>query len=170
MNSRLLLVSGLLAASAQAKVPVSKLAAEWLVPHSTDPNAFTLVDTATGTVRPGAMKASGTVGWRNPVATGVTNVSAVCAAVPAAVGEAVAVALELLAPGQQLVRGEHRLGPPQVRVAGDQGVGVALGLVEQGPLQAQQIAVDGIDLATQPEAQVGAHLVVAGAAGVELLA
>jgi hypothetical protein len=91
MNSRLLLVSGLLAASAQAKVPVSKLAAEWLVPHSTDPNAFTLVDTATGTVRPGAMKASGTVGWRNPVATGVTNVSAVCAAVPAAVGEAVAV-------------------------------------------------------------------------------
>ena len=89
---------------------------------------------------------------------------------PSHVGQALAVTLSHLDVGQQVVGQAEGLGPLQVRVAGDQGVGVALGLVEQGPLQAQQIAVDGIDLAPQPEAQVGAHLVVAGAARVQFLA
>lgn len=90
MNTRLLLVSGLLAATAHGTPPVSKLAGEWLVPHSTDPQLFTLIDTATGTVRPAFMKTSGAVGWRTPVATGVSNVSDVCAAVPDPSGEAIA--------------------------------------------------------------------------------
>ena len=81
----------LLAASANATSPVSKLAAEWLVPHGSDPQSFTLVDTATGVVRPAYMKPSGVLVWRSPVATGVSNVSAVCAAVPASSGEAVAI-------------------------------------------------------------------------------
>lgn len=81
----------LIAASAHATSPVSKLAAEWLVPHGSDPQSFTLVDTATGVVRPAYMKPSGVLVWRSPVATGVSNVSAVCAAVPALSGEAVAI-------------------------------------------------------------------------------
>ncbi|MBM3863964.1 MAG: hypothetical protein FJ385_08485 [Verrucomicrobia bacterium] len=91
MKIRSLFSLVLLAASAHATAPVSKLAAEWLVPHGSDPQSFTLVDTATGVVRPAYMKPSGVVVWRNPVATGVSNVSAVCAAVPASSGEAVAV-------------------------------------------------------------------------------
>ena len=91
MNPRLFLAYCLLAASAQAATPVSKLAAEWLAPHSSDPKAFTLVDTATGTVRHGFMKSSGAVSWRTPVATGMTQVSGVCSAVPVSSGEAVAV-------------------------------------------------------------------------------
>lgn len=91
MKIRLILSTVLFAASAHATKPVSKLAAEWLIPHGSDPQAFTLVDTATGVVRPAYMKPSGAVVWRTPVATGVTNVSAVCAAVPASSGEAIAV-------------------------------------------------------------------------------
>ena len=55
-------------------------------------------------------------------------------------------------------------------VAGNQGVGVGLGLGEQGPLETQQGPIDGIDPVPQPEAHIGAHLVIAAAAGVQLLA
>lgn len=91
MKIRLIISTLLLAASAHATKPVSKLAAEWLIPHGSDPQAFTLVDTASGVVRPAYMKPSGVVVWRSPIATGVSNVSAVCAAVPASSGEAIAV-------------------------------------------------------------------------------
>lgn len=90
MYSRLILATGLLAATAHATVPVSKLAAEWLVPHGTDPQKASLIDSASGTVRTVVMQPVGTVVWRSPVATGVTHVSDVCGAVPAASGEAVA--------------------------------------------------------------------------------
>ena len=47
---------------------------------------------------------------------------------------------------------------------------MGLGLIEQRPLKAHQGRIDLIDAAAQPQAQVGADLVVAGAAGVQLLA
>ena len=55
----------------------------------------------------------------------------------AAVGQAVAVALVLLDVGQEVVGRQHRLGPLQVRVAGQDHVAVALGGVEQGALAAR---------------------------------
>ena len=54
---------------------------------------------------------------------------------PQAVGEAVAVALQHLHVGQQVVGQQHRLGALGVGVAGQDGVGVALGQVDQGLLE-----------------------------------
>jgi hypothetical protein len=55
--------------------PVSRLAAEWLVPVDQNEQLVVLVDAATGTVRTGQVSSDGSVGWRNPVPTGITNVS-----------------------------------------------------------------------------------------------
>ncbi len=63
-----------------------------------------------------------------------------------------------------------RLGPLQVGVAGDRSLDVRLGQGQQHPLEAAQLLPDGIDLTAQPEAGVGAHLIVAGTGGVQLLA
>ena len=56
----------------------------------------------------------------------------------------------------------------KVRVAGHDGVQVGLGLVEDGKLQLGQCFVEGSHTLQQVQAQVGGHLVVARAAGVEL--
>ncbi len=56
----------------------------------------------------------------------------------AAVGQPIAVALELFAIGQPVVRGEHRLGPLQVRVAGQNDAGVALAAADERPLQVER--------------------------------
>jgi hypothetical protein len=59
------------------------------------------------------------------------------------------------------------LGALQMGVAGNEGVQVAVGLVEQGLLEAPQAGIESIDRLAQPEAQIGADLIVAAAAGME---
>ena len=88
----------------------------------------------------------------------------------AAVGQPLAVALELLDVGEEVVRRQHRLGPLQVRVAGQDDVAVALGRVDERPLQLAQPAVEVVDGVAHPELDVGDDLVVAAAAGVQLAA
>ncbi|MCY1396652.1 hypothetical protein D9M71_116310 [compost metagenome] len=63
-----------------------------------------------------------------------------------------------------------RLGGLQVGEAGHDGVGFALGLLQQALLQAGDFAEDQVDLVAQPQADVGGDLVVARTAGVQLLA
>ena len=63
-----------------------------------------------------------------------------------------------------------RLGPLQVGVTRDHHLRVGIGLSQQRPLEAHQSTIDHIDLPPQPEPQIGAHLVIAGAPGVELFA
>ena len=58
----------------------------------------------------------------------------------AAFGEALIVPLQHLEVGQQVMGQQHRLGHLDVRVAGQDGVLVGLGLVEQGLLQAPDSA------------------------------
>ncbi|MNQ61342.1 hypothetical protein D3C85_756550 [compost metagenome] len=54
--------------------------------------------------------------------------------------------------------------------AGHDGVGFRFGKAQQALLQAGDFFDDGVDLVAQPEADVGGHLVVAAAPGVQLLA
>jgi hypothetical protein len=58
----------------------------------------------------------------------------------------------------------------KVGEAGHDGGRLALRLVQQAGHQSLHFAVDQVDLVAQPQADVGGHLVVAGAAGVQLLA
>src|SRR5262249_35049202 len=88
----------------------------------------------------------------------------------AAVGEAFAVALVLLDVGEEVVGGEDRLCPLEVRVAGQDDVAVSLGGVEQRRLQVEQKTVHPIDGVARPQPDVGDDLVVAAAAGVQLAA
>ena len=80
------------------------------------------------------------------------------------------VALGHLHIGQQVMGQADGLGPLQVGIARDHHLGMPLRLGQQGPLKAHNRPINHIDLGPQPQAQVGAHLVVAGATGVELLA
>ena len=68
------------------------------------------------------------------------------------------------------MRKAHRLRDLQVRVAGQDGLGVRLGGLQQRALHARQQGRQLVDLAAQPEPHVGRHLVVARAAGVQPLA
>ncbi|MCY1421274.1 hypothetical protein D9M71_369240 [compost metagenome] len=88
----------------------------------------------------------------------------------AAVDQALVVAAEHFEPGQQVVAEGDRLGGLQVGEAGHDGVGFALGLLQQALLQAGDFGEDDVDLVAQPQADVGGHLVVARTAGVQLLA
>ena len=88
----------------------------------------------------------------------------------AAIGQAFAVALIFLDVGQEVMRRQHRLGPLQVRVAGQDHVALALGGVDQGRLQFDQAAVDAVDGVAHPELDIGDDLIVAAAAGVQLAA
>ena len=58
----------------------------------------------------------------------------------AAIGQPAAIALELLAVGQPVVGGQHRLGPLQVRVAGQDAARVLVAAADEGPLQVDQPA------------------------------
>ena len=88
----------------------------------------------------------------------------------AAIGQPAAVALELLAIGQPVVRGQHRLGPLRMGIAGQDHVQVAVAAAHEGPLQVDQPLVDLVDRLADPEPQVGRDLIVAAAAGMELAA
>ena len=85
-------------------------------------------------------------------------------------GEAVGVAAQHPEPGEEVVAEGHRLGSLQVGVAGKSPVGVLGGEAQQlGERVADQ--VDGVPRPVgDVEREVGGHLVVARAAGVELAA
>ncbi len=78
------------------------------------------------------------------------------------------VPLELPIEREQPVTEQHRLRLLKVRVARHDRVQVLLGLVQQSSLQAIQSLLQYGQLAQQIQPQVGADLVVARAAGVEL--
>ena len=80
------------------------------------------------------------------------------------------VALEHLEPGHHVVSECHWLGGLQVGKPRQYGFGLALGDVEQRPLEAPNPGFDHADLVAQPQPHVGRDLVVARAAGVQLLA
>ncbi len=88
----------------------------------------------------------------------------------AAIGQAGAVAVELLDVGQGVVGGQHGLGALHVGVAGDDDGLVAVGEVEEGPLKSDQAVVDGVESVAGPEFGVGGDLVVAATGGVEFAA
>ena len=54
-------------------------------------------------------------------------------------------------------------------VAGNQGGALRQGLGQQGPLKPQHSSIQVIQAPSQPQAQIGTHLIVATAAGVQLL-
>ena len=62
---------------------------------------------------------------------------------------------------------QHRLGPLQMGVAGQDHVGVGVAAGDKGPLERRPAAVDLVDGLADPEPQVGGDLVVAAAGGVE---
>ena len=64
----------------------------------------------------------------------------------------------------------NRLGPLQVGVTRDHHLRVGIGLGQQRPLEAHQSTIDRVDLPPQPQPQIRAHLVIAGAPGMELFA
>ncbi len=88
----------------------------------------------------------------------------------AAVDQALVVAAEHFEPGQQVVAEGDRLGRLQVGETGHDGFGFTLGLLQQALLQAGDFGQDQVDFVAQPQADIGGHLVVAAAAGVQLLA
>ena len=61
----------------------------------------------------------------------------------------------------------HRLRRLQMRIAGHQGRSFFFGLVEQGRLQVAQPVFEAVDGLPDPELEVGRHLVVARAPGVQ---
>src|SRR3569832_1726695 len=87
----------------------------------------------------------------------------------AAIGKTGAVARDHLEPREQVMAEGDRLRDLQVREAGHDGVGLALGKVEQRGLQTLQIGVERIDLIAQKEAQVGRDLVVARTDSMQIL-
>ena len=82
--------------------------------------------------------------------------------------EAVDVAGQRPAVGQQVVGQQHGLGPLDVGVAGQVGVAGRLGPGQQHVLQVDDEAGDVDQLALAPQPQVRGHLVVAAARGVQL--
>ena len=88
----------------------------------------------------------------------------------ATVPQAAMVALQHLEPRHHVVAEGDGLGGLQVGEPGHDGVGLALGDVQQGQLQALQRGTDGIDLVAHIQTDVGGHLVIARTPGVQFLA
>ncbi len=81
---------------------------------------------------------------------------------------AAAVAGQLLDVGQEVVRGQHRLGALEMRVAGQDHVAVPLGGRDEGALQGEQPRVDPVQSVAGPELDVGDDLIVAAPRRVQL--
>ena len=88
----------------------------------------------------------------------------------ARVGHAFGVAAEHLDIGQHVVTKAHRLGHLQMGKAGQDDIHVFFGQGQQCLLQIGQQPADQVNLAAQPQAHIGRHLVVAAAAGVQAFA
>ena len=88
----------------------------------------------------------------------------------AGIEEAAAIPLEHLDVRQQVMGEQHRLGRLDVGRAGQHGVPLALGEVHQRPLQADDPRDEPVHGPPGPQPEVGGHLVVARAAGVQLAA
>ena len=84
-----------------------------------------------------------------------------------AIGEPAAVAPEHLDIGQEVMPEGYRLGDLQMGVAGHHRGGFGLGAVDQGLLQVAHRAVEAVDRVAQPQPQIGRHLIVARARGME---
>ena len=82
-------------------------------------------------------------------------------------GEALVVAGEHLEVGEEVVGPEDGLGAAEVGVAGDDGVGVFFGEVEQRGEQALDQRAGAVAFVAEPEAGIEGDLFVAGAPGVD---
>ncbi len=87
-----------------------------------------------------------------------------------AIGEAAAVAVQHFHIGQQMVPEGHRLGGLQMGEAGHRIGGMRPGLFGQAAHQVLDLGGDAVDGIAHPEAEIGRHLVVAAARGVQPLA
>src|SRR5690606_34125648 len=87
-----------------------------------------------------------------------------------AVLQAIGIAYQHFVPGQQVVAESHRLGSLKVGKARHDGLGFALGQVQQTGLQAGQLFGNHVDFVPQVQADVGGHLVIPATTGVQLLA
>ena len=88
----------------------------------------------------------------------------------AAVGHAFCIAAEHFDIGQHVVAEGDRLRHLHVREAGQDGVDMAFGQVEQGEAKGAQEAHDVVDGTAHVEADIGRHLIVARAARMQPLA
>ena len=88
----------------------------------------------------------------------------------AAVGHALGVARQHFKVGQQVVAEGDRLRHLQVGEARHHGVGVRLGQIDQRSLAGAESGQNAVDRVAQVEPDVGRHLVVAAAAGMQALA
>ena len=87
---------------------------------------------------------------------------------PAAIGEAAAVALKHLDIGEEMMAEGDRLRALQMREARHHGVGMRLGLRRPAPTAARGAGASmRVDRVAHPEAEVGRHLVVARARGMQ---
>ncbi len=88
---------------------------------------------------------------------------------PPGFAEAFEIAREHFEIRQQIVRPQHRLRAPHVRIARNHGVGIAAGQLEQRPHQAGEQAARAVAFVAQPQPRVERDLLVAAAAGVDLV-
>ena len=86
---------------------------------------------------------------------------------PARVLEAAAVTADHLDIGEQMVAESHRLGALQMGEARHHLAGMGEGLVGERHLQLAQRRVHRVDRVAHPELEIGRHLVVARAGGVQ---
>ena len=89
---------------------------------------------------------------------------------PARLAEALPIAREHLEIGEQVVRPQHGLRAAHVRVAGDHGVGIRAARARAArPSREQSSARTSVALLAQPQARIERDLLVAAAAGVDLV-
>ena len=84
--------------------------------------------------------------------------------------QALLIAVEHLDIGQQMVRKTHRLRNLQMRKPRQNHIHMLLCHGQQRALQFAQQGANHIDLATQPQADIGGHLVIAAAPSMQALA
>ena len=87
---------------------------------------------------------------------------------PEGVGQAAGVAVEHLDIGEAMVSKEDRLGALEMRVAGNDHLGMTCTQLHQGSLERSQFAQEFFDLVTQPQAHVESDLIVPGTRRVQL--
>ncbi len=87
----------------------------------------------------------------------------------AGLGQAFVIAGEHFKIREQVMRPQDGLGAAQMRVAGYDGGGIGVSALEQGVHQGMEQREDPADLSTQPQPRVERDLLVAAAAGMDLI-